>query len=197
MTSLKAGFIDFLSAAPSSFHAAQAAGAMLSHAGFKQQQETETWDATAGGHFLIRDGALMAWFVPETVSKNSGFRIIGAHTDSPGFKLKFQPDIYAHGFNQANVEVYGGPILASWFDRELVLAGVVHLKDGVPLWFPPRRCCASRILLFIWIVALMTPCPLIVNASSCPFGRLGITANSWSILHTARTWILVRFSAMT
>lgn len=130
MTSPIAEFSEFLSTAPSSFHAAQAAGAMLSQAGFNQQQETEAWDATAGGHFLIRDGAMMAWFIPETASKNSGFRIIGAHTDSPGFKLKFQPDIYSHGFNQANVEVYGGPILASWFDRELILAGVLHLKDG-------------------------------------------------------------------
>lgn len=130
MTAKTTKFMDFLQQAPSSFHATYMAATMLSEAGFKKQDEQEPWDATAGGHFLVRDGAVLVWFVPQTASLRSGFRIIGAHTDSPGFKLKFSPDSYRHGFNQANVEVYGGPILASWFDRELMLAGVVHLKDG-------------------------------------------------------------------
>ncbi|MDO4760441.1 MAG: M18 family aminopeptidase [Corynebacterium sp.] len=122
--------ISFIAASPSSFHAADFGAHMLKEAGFVQQEETHEWDAAPGGHFLVRGGALVAWFVPETASTRSGFRVIGAHTDSPGFKLKFNPDLRSHTFGQAAVEVYGGPILASWFDRELVLAGKIGLADG-------------------------------------------------------------------
>lgn len=123
-------FISYLAASPSSFHAADQGAALLRAAGFSPVVETEQWNAEPGGHYLIRDGALMAWFVPETAGPQSGFRIVGAHTDSPGFKLKFNGNSTAFGFNQANVEVYGGPIIPSWFDRELVLAGQVCLADG-------------------------------------------------------------------
>ncbi|KQB85593.1 putative M18 family aminopeptidase 2 [Corynebacterium oculi] len=72
----------------------------------------------------------MAWWVPEEVGPDSGVRIIGAHTDSPGFVLKPQPERFSAGWPQAGVEVYGGPLLSSWFDRELSLAGEVVLADG-------------------------------------------------------------------
>ncbi|AEQ06592.2 M18 family aminopeptidase [Corynebacterium pseudotuberculosis] len=123
-------FVSYIANSPSSFHAAQQGAAMLKEAGFEQVEETQAWDASPGGHYLIRGGALMAWFVPEGASKKSGFRIIGAHTDSPGFKLKLSPDFQSAGWQQAAVEVYGGPILASWLDRELVLAGKLGLIDG-------------------------------------------------------------------
>ncbi|MCS4489338.1 M18 family aminopeptidase [Corynebacterium sp. ES2775-CONJ] len=121
---------DFIHAAPSSFHAAHLGAQLLAAAGFVRQEETEQWNSTPGGHYLIRGGALVAWFIPEGASDHSGFRIIGAHTDSPGFKLKFHGDLHRHGFNQAAVEVYGGPIIPSWFDRELRLAGSLGLKNG-------------------------------------------------------------------
>ncbi|MDO5098205.1 MAG: M18 family aminopeptidase [Corynebacterium sp.] len=123
-------FISYIAASPSSFHAADQGAALLSAAGFSPVTETAKWNAEPGGHYMVRDGALMAWFVPETAGPKSGFRIIGAHTDSPGFKLKFNGNSTSFGFNQANVEVYGGPIIPSWFDRELVLAGQVYMADG-------------------------------------------------------------------
>lgn len=123
--------ISFLASAPSSYHAAASGAQLLEDAGFSQQDETQPWDASAGGHFLIRGGALMAWFVPNNATaEESGFRIIGAHNDSPGFKLKPHGDRSSVGFQQAGVEVYGGPIIPSWLDRELVLAGRVVLADG-------------------------------------------------------------------
>src|SRR5699024_8840490 len=68
------------------------------------------------------------WFVPENFA--GGFKIIGSHTDSPGFMVKPNPDFRNAGWSQLAVEVYGGPILHTWFDRELKLAGQVVLKDG-------------------------------------------------------------------
>ena len=123
-------FLDFLAASPSSYHAARNVADRLLDAGFSLQQETAPWDASPGGHVLVRGGAVMAWWVPEEASPDSGFRIIGSHTDSPGFTLKPSPELSSAGWAQAGVEVYGGPILASWLDRELTFAGRVVLADG-------------------------------------------------------------------
>ncbi len=122
--------LDFLAASPSSHHAAAEVADRLTAAGFHRQDEAAPWDAAPGGHVLVRGGAVMVWWVPEGASPDSGFRIIGSHTDSPGFTLKPSPDLGAAGWQQAAVEVYGGPILASWLDRELTLAGRVVLADG-------------------------------------------------------------------
>ncbi|MEJ5927277.1 M18 family aminopeptidase [Corynebacterium sp. H128] len=121
-------FLDFIAASPSSYHAAHEVGRRLRAAGFTQQDEATAWSATPGGHFLIRGGAVLAWWVPD--AQPDAFRIIGSHTDSPGFKLKPRGDLSSAAFQQAGVEVYGGPIIASWLDRELALAGRIVLRDG-------------------------------------------------------------------
>lgn len=123
-------FLDFVAASPSSYHAAAEVAGRLAADGFARQDETAAWDARPGGHVLVRGGAVLAWWVPEDASPESGFRIIGSHTDSPGFTLKPNPETTAFGWQQAAVEVYGGPILHSWFDRELTFAGRVVLADG-------------------------------------------------------------------
>uniref|UniRef100_UPI0028E87E57 M18 family aminopeptidase n=1 Tax=Corynebacterium durum TaxID=61592 RepID=UPI0028E87E57 len=123
-------FLDFIASSPSSFHAAHQVARRLDQAGFAKQDEAEPWDASPGGHYVVRGGAIMAWWVPENASPESGFRIVGSHTDSPGFKVKPGTDFTTAGWQQVAVEVYGGPILTSWFDRELVLAGRVILSDG-------------------------------------------------------------------
>lgn len=120
----------FVSASPSSFHAAHEAGRRLADAGFTRLDELEPWDGGAGKFFIIRDGALIAWVVPEHAGPTTGFHILGAHTDSPSFKLKPKPTTGAYGWLQAGVEVYGGPLLNSWLDRELRLAGRLVMLDG-------------------------------------------------------------------
>ncbi|MDQ0871176.1 aspartyl aminopeptidase [Arthrobacter sp. V1I9] len=120
----------YVSASPSSFHAVHEAGRRLVEAGFVRLDELEPWEGGAGAFFIIRDGALIAWVVPEGAGPTTGFNILGAHTDSPSFKLKPKPTIGAHGWLQAGVEVYGGPLLNSWLDRELQLAGRLVMLDG-------------------------------------------------------------------
>ncbi len=122
--------IDFVAAAPSSFHAAAEGARRLDAAGFRRQIETEPFDATPGGYFLIRDGALMAWRIPEQIDGDGRFTVLGAHTDSPGFKLKPAPDLSSAGWSGIGVEVYGGPLLNSWLDRELGLAGRLVTATG-------------------------------------------------------------------
>ncbi|AKK11088.1 aspartyl aminopeptidase [Corynebacterium uterequi] len=111
-------------ASPSAFHAAHE---VARHLGFPRQLEQDNFDASVGGHTIIRGGAVVSYVIPPNPR---GVRIIGAHTDSPGLMLKPRPDYQAFGFDQVGVEVYGGPILESFFDRELTVAGRVVLLDG-------------------------------------------------------------------
>ncbi|WP_375423305.1 M18 family aminopeptidase [uncultured Friedmanniella sp.] len=120
----------FVSASPSSYHAAAEGARRLAAAGFVAQDEGAEWDPGPGGHYVVRGGALLAWRVPEGAGPTTPFRMAGAHTDSPTFVLKPRPDIGGFGWQQLGVEVYGGPLLNSWLDRELGLAGRLVLGDG-------------------------------------------------------------------
>jgi aspartyl aminopeptidase len=120
----------FVRASPSSFHAAEEAGRRLADAGFGELSERDEWPEEPGRYFVTRDGAVVAWIVPSDVRPATPFRIVGAHTDSPGFKLKPKPTTASHGWLQAGVEVYGGPLFNSWLDRELELAGRLVFDDG-------------------------------------------------------------------
>lgn len=120
----------YVSASPSSFHAVSEAGRRLDAAGFARLNELAEWPRGAGSYYIIRDGALIAWVTPETAGPTTGFHILGSHTDSPSFKLKPKPTTGAFGWLQAGVEVYGGPLLNSWLDRELRLAGRLVMLDG-------------------------------------------------------------------
>ncbi|MHA7146222.1 M18 family aminopeptidase [Arthrobacter sp. TmT3-37] len=120
----------YVAASPSSFHAVAEAGRRLAAAGFRRQTEQDAWEGGAGRFYVIRDGALIAWSVPDDAGPTTPFSILGAHTDSPSFKLKPKPTTGRHGWLQAGVEVYGGPLLNSWLDRELALAGRLTLHDG-------------------------------------------------------------------
>ena len=121
----------YVMASPSSFHAVAEAGRRLAAAGFHQLTEQDAWAGGAGRYYVIRDGALIAWLVPDDAGPTTAFHILGSHTDSPSFKLKPRPTTGRYGWLQAGVEVYGGPLLNSWLDRELALAGRLTTHDGV------------------------------------------------------------------
>lgn len=120
---------SFVEASPSSFHAVAEMARRLRSAAFIEVTESAGWPAESGDFFVIRDGAIIAWR-SASISGLTPFRIIGAHTDSPGFKLKPKPTIGSFGWLQAGVEVYGGPLYNSWLDRELEFAGRLVFGDG-------------------------------------------------------------------
>ena len=120
-------FIDFIAQSPSAFHASAAVAERLQAAGFTRSISLDDGAHAPGGHLIERDGAVVAWWVPEKARPR--FRVVGSHTDSPGLMAKPDPDVVREGFRQAAVEVYGGPILASWFDRDLTFAGRVVTAD--------------------------------------------------------------------
>ena len=131
-------FIDFIAQSPSAFHASATVAERLQAVGFTRSISLDDGAHAPGGHLIERDGAVVAWWVPEKARPR--FRVVGSHTDSPGLMAKPDPDVVREGFRQAAVEVYGGPILASWFDRDLTFAGRVvtadrteHLVDTGPV----------------------------------------------------------------
>lgn len=125
-----AGFASFIESAPSSYHAAQEVAEALVGAGFTWLEEGDSWEPGMAGAFVVRDGAVIAWRAGAGVSATSPVRVLGCHTDSPGFVLKPHPSFQAEGWAQAGVEVYGGPLVNSWLDRDLAFAGRLVLDDG-------------------------------------------------------------------
>ena len=130
-----ADLAQFVIDSPTSYHAAASVARRLQASGFSELSETESWDASVacGKHFVIRDGAIIAWVGPSTATAGAGYKVLGAHTDSPSFKVKPKPSITTFGWNQVGVEVYGGALLNSWLDRELCLAGRLTLRRGPEL----------------------------------------------------------------
>jgi len=125
-----ADLIAFVEASPSAHHAAAEGARRLAAEGFAAQEESAEWSSEPGGHYVLRDGALIAWRIPDTSQSFMPFRILGSHTDSTGFTLKPRPDLSGYGWQQLGIEIYGAPLLNSWLDRELGLAGRLVLSDG-------------------------------------------------------------------
>ncbi|MGP3924489.1 MULTISPECIES: M18 family aminopeptidase [unclassified Streptomyces] len=122
--------IGFLAQSPSPYHAVASAAERLEKAGFRKVEETAVWDGAAGGKYVLRGGAIVAWYVPEGAGAETPYRIIGAHTDSPNLRVKPIPDTGAHGWRQIAVEIYGGTLLNTWLDRDLGLSGRLTLRSG-------------------------------------------------------------------
>ncbi|GAA1985966.1 M18 family aminopeptidase [Kitasatospora viridis] len=122
--------IAYLAAAPSPYHAVAQAAERLEKAGFRQVAEADAWEGTAGGRYVIRGGALIAWYVPSTATPATPFRVVGTHTDSPNLRVKPVPDTGSAGWRQVAVEIYGGVPLNTWLDRDLGLSGRLVLRSG-------------------------------------------------------------------
>jgi aspartyl aminopeptidase len=124
--------IDFIDASPSPWHAVASAESRLMAHGFTRLEESDRWKLAAHGrYYVVRGGASIIAFVPGSQPiAEAGFRIVGAHTDSPGLRLKPKAAMSGDGISRLAVEVYGGPILATFTDRDLSLAGRVVMRTA-------------------------------------------------------------------
>ena len=134
---------EFLDASPVNFLAAQTIVSQLDKAGFERLNMQDKWRLQPGGKYYVtqNDTAVFAFIVGECrtlMPSPVPFHIITAHSDSPGFRVKPNCEMMGEGrMLRLNTEVYGGPILYTWFDRPLSLAGRVILRDADTL--NPRR----------------------------------------------------------
>ncbi|MBU1332833.1 MAG: M18 family aminopeptidase [Gammaproteobacteria bacterium] len=130
---LNQGLIDFLKASPTPFHATRSLAQRLEAAGFQHLDERASWYTEPGGRYYVtrNDSSIIAFSLGKRDALDGGIRLVGAHTDSPCLRVKPQPELQRQGFFQLGVEVYGGALLAPWFDRDLSLAGrVTYRRDG-------------------------------------------------------------------
>jgi Aspartyl aminopeptidase len=123
-------FIDFVAASPTAFHAADSIEAQLVAAGAQRLDERGAWKLEPGrAYFVSRSGsALIAFRTGTKNPQDAGFMVAGAHTDSPALKARLEKSLSGKGMERVAVEVYGGPIVSSWLDRPLSLAGRVALR---------------------------------------------------------------------
>lgn len=120
----------FLQASPTPWHATRSMAIRLEQAGYQQLHEISSWQLKAGQRYYVtrNDSSIIAFQLPEQGSLKD-LRMVGAHTDSPGLRLKPSATQRSAGWLQFGIEVYGGALLAPWFDRDLGIAGRVHLRQ--------------------------------------------------------------------
>jgi aspartyl aminopeptidase len=136
----------FVDASPSPGHAVAELTRRLTAAGFTELDEGERWALSPGGrHVVVRSGSLIAFRVGSGSPGDTGMRLVGAHTDSPTFRVRPHSDVRQAGYRLVGVEPYGGGLWHTWLDRELTVAGRVVLRGGgstlvrlpgAPLRFP-------------------------------------------------------------
>jgi aspartyl aminopeptidase len=123
--------LNFIDSSPSPWHAVNSIEKKLLDCEFVRLNEQERWGLKRGGrYFVIRDdSSIILFVVGQKPLAETGFKIIGAHTDSPGLRIKPNPVMGLDTFVRIGVEVYGGPILATFADRDLSLAGRISFRS--------------------------------------------------------------------
>lgn len=121
----------FVDAAPSPFHAVAEMTRRLTAAGFTELAESDAWELAPGDRrFVVRHGSVIAFRVGSSSPAEAGLRMVGAHTDSPTFRVRPRPDVRQAGYRLIGVEPYGGGLWHTWLDRELTVAGRAVLRGG-------------------------------------------------------------------
>ncbi|KAK6460519.1 aspartyl aminopeptidase [Scheffersomyces coipomensis] len=129
------GFVDFVNASPTPYHAVKSVKSRLVEAGFTEISERSNWSNISikkgGKYFVTRNASsLIGFTVGESFKNGNGVAIVGAHTDSPCLRIKPISNKTSEGFIQVGVEQYGGLIAHSWFDRDLSIAGRVYVTEN-------------------------------------------------------------------
>ncbi len=121
--------LKFLENGPTPWHAKREIGNRLAEQDYTPLDEQEKWNLKPGvPYFVERGGSICAFVLPKKVPKRA--TILASHTDSPALKLKPHPIFIENGLPFLRVETYGSPILSTWMNRDLVVAGRLLLSQG-------------------------------------------------------------------
>lgn len=128
---LEKGLINFIDASPTGYQAASNVKQILIENGYKELHEVNLFDLVLKGKYFVtrNDSAVIAFEIPSDIS-NMSINMCASHTDSPSFKIKPNNKITRSGYSSINTEIYGGPIISSWLDRPLSVAGRLLVKSG-------------------------------------------------------------------
>ena len=123
--------VEFIDDSPSTYHVAKNCSDILEENGFKRLNPKDKWKLKKGGKYYLKrsNSTVIAFTLGTEIKLKKGFKIFGSHTDSPGFRIKPYPEMMTENVIRLNTEVYGGPILSTWFDRPLSIAGRVIVRS--------------------------------------------------------------------
>ena len=123
---------EFIKAGVSPFHTVEECRNILQKSGFSELGFTDPWSVSYGGKYYVKafDTSLFAFTVPAKEQIRRGLHIAAAHTDFPCLHVKPRAELESRGYMRVNAEIYGGPILNTWLDRPLSLAGRVLLRSN-------------------------------------------------------------------
>lgn len=122
--------LRFIAGSPCCFHVVDNLKKMLTSQGFEELKEQDEYEIERGGRYYVtrNDSSILAFVVPTSEAK--GFHMAAAHSDSPCFKIKENPEMAVEEhYLKLNVEKYGGMIDSTWLDRPLSVAGRVVVKE--------------------------------------------------------------------
>ncbi|MCH5274735.1 MAG: M18 family aminopeptidase [Lachnospiraceae bacterium] len=126
--------LHFIDESPSAFHAVANLAALAGEKGYMELQETEDWKLVRGGRYYVKrnDSTIAAFSIPDIdIVQIKGFHIAAAHSDSPTFKIKDNPEMpVEEQYVKLNTEKYGGMLPQTWLDRALSVAGRIAVKQG-------------------------------------------------------------------
>lgn len=137
--------LSFIHSSPTPRHCALETARRLADAGFAALHEVDDWKLEAGaGYYVVHGGSVVAFRVGRRPSREAGFRLLGAHTDSPNLRIKPLADVRRQGYHVLGVDLYGGLLEYTWLDRDLGLAGAVLVSSGDRQAGPAQSTAAQR-----------------------------------------------------
>ena len=126
--------MNFLDSSLTSYHAVENIEKTLLQAAFTALSEKKLWTLDQGGSYFVarNDSSVMAFRLPDCeLGQIKGFHVYAAHSDSPAFKVKENPELNREGvYVSVNTEPYGKMILSTWLDRPLTIAGRVCVEEA-------------------------------------------------------------------
>lgn len=131
MNAVANDLVSFINSSPTAFHACNTIVEHLKGNGFSAVSEKDTWKLIPGGKYYVErnNSALVAFVCGQKNAWDAGFRLMGAHTDSPALRVKPRGELLKEVYNSVRVESYGGAIHSTWLDRELGLAGRIFIRQ--------------------------------------------------------------------
>ena len=124
--------IRFIKQSPTAFHTVKLCKELLTTSGFRELKMNEKWEIKEKGKYFIttNSSSIIGFKINSEGIEKEGFRIVGSHSDTPCLKVKANPEMISEGvYLKLNTEIYGGPILNTWMDRPLSIAGRIYVKS--------------------------------------------------------------------
>lgn len=124
-------FFRFMKKATTAVQTVDTIRGRLDAEGFVELEMNELWTLNVSGKYYLTPypSMLVGFTIGSDDNLTTAVKMVAAHTDSPGFRIKPNPELNSEGMLTLNVESYGGPILNTWFDRPLSIAGRIAVKS--------------------------------------------------------------------